>query len=249
MQGVLLAVEIIEVLRRSTQGMTEPFICRAEDEAIYFVKGRGAGRPSLVKEWICGCLAKALDLPIAPFAIVEISDQLIDPSSDMQLSDLGAGLAFGSLQRELTSDILFSQIDRIHWRTRRDIMVFDLWIRNYDRTLSADGGNPNLLWATDASSVVMIDHNNAFDRPVDGQTFSDSHIFGREFLTTCHDADEIAYYRSLLDAALENWTDFVSSVPHEWLYLDVHETQPINFNFNDAFEVLCRHREEGFWSW
>lgn len=249
MRGALLTVEIVEVLRRSTQGMTEPFICRGEDDAIYFVKGRAAGRPSLVKEWICGCLAQALNLPIAPFEIVEISDELMDPSSDMQLSDLGTGPAFGSRQREYTSDILFSQIDQIPLRTRKDIMVFDRWIRNYDRSLSTNGGNPNLLWAINTGAVVMIDHNDAFGLAVNGQTFAASHIFGKEFLSTCHDEAEIGAYREALDGALGNWHAFVSAVPPAWLFLDARETMPINFNFDDAFEVLCQHRDEGFWSW
>lgn len=231
------------------QGVTEPFICRGADNAIYFVKGRSAGGVSLVKEWVCGCLAKALELPIAPFDIVEISDELMDQSSDMRLSDLGAGPAFGSRQREYTNDILFSQIDLVPLSLRKDIMVFDRWIRNYDRTLSAQGGNPNLLWAIDDGSVVMIDHNNAFDRGTDGQTFATSHIFGKEFLSTCHDAVEIDAYRQKLDGALGSWQEIVSSVPPSWLFLDALETMPINFNFDDAFEVLCQHREQGFWSW
>ncbi|RWE68081.1 HipA family kinase [Mesorhizobium sp.] len=244
-----MAVEIIEIVRRSTKGMTEPFICRGADDAIYFVKGHGAGRLSLVKEWICGNLAKILDLPIAPFEIAEISEELMDASSDMRLSELGTGPAFGSRQREFADDILFSQMDQVPLRSRRDILIFDRWIRNYDRTLSDQGGNPNLLWAIDEGAVVMIDHNSAFDQPVDGQTFAASHIFGKEFLPTCHDAVEIAAYRQRLDGALGRWQDIVSSVPRAWLFLDALETMPINFNFDDAFEVLCQHREEGFWSW
>jgi len=245
---VPLTVEIIEILRRSKQGMTEPFICRGADNAIYFVKGHAAGRLSLVKEWICGNLAQALELPIAPFEIVEISHELIDPAPELELNDLGSGLAFGSKQHPLTNDIVFSQVGLVPLGLRRDIAVFDRWIRNYDRTLSAYGGNPNLLWAADSSSVVMIDHNNAFDSPTDRQTFIASHIFGRAFLEICRDANEIVAYRNRLDQALDGWADIVSSVPQSWMFLDALETLPIGFNFNDAFAVLCEHREQGFWS-
>jgi hypothetical protein len=197
-----LAIEIVEILRRSTQGMTEPFICRGEDDALYFVKGR----------------SKALGLPIAPFEVVAVAEELIDPLAEMRLSDLGAGLAFGSRQREYTSDILFSQLLEVPVDLRKAIMIFDRWIRNYDRTLSANGGNPNLLWATDKKSVVMIDHNNAFDKPVEGHVFAADHIFGREYLPLCHDRAEIAAYCGRLDAALEGWPGIVSSVPPEWLF-------------------------------
>ena len=61
-------IEIIEVIRRSTQGVTKPFICRGDNDKIYFVKGKGAGRRSLVYEWNAGHLGVALDIPIAPFS-------------------------------------------------------------------------------------------------------------------------------------------------------------------------------------
>ena len=64
-----MPIEIIEVIRRSTQGVTEPFICRGDNGKIYFVKGKGAGRRSLVAEWIAGHLAIALGIPIAPFSL------------------------------------------------------------------------------------------------------------------------------------------------------------------------------------
>lgn len=42
-----MTVEIVEILRRSEQGMTKPFICRGDDGEIYFVKGQNAGHRSL----------------------------------------------------------------------------------------------------------------------------------------------------------------------------------------------------------
>ncbi|MEW5824691.1 MAG: HipA family kinase [Pseudomonadota bacterium] len=36
----------VEIIDRSEQGMTRPFICRGEDGFVYFVKGRGAARRS-----------------------------------------------------------------------------------------------------------------------------------------------------------------------------------------------------------
>jgi hypothetical protein len=247
--GGALAIEIVEIVRRSKQGMTEPFICRGDDDALYFVKGRSAGPVSLIKEWVCGGLARALQLPIAPFEIVYVSEDLIDPLSDLRLSDLGAGNAFGSRQCEYTSEILFSQISKVSKELRRRILVFDRWIRNYDRTLSDKGGNPNLLWASDTSSLVMIDHNNAFDQPLTGQDFANAHIFGDQFLSLRHDPNEMAAYRAWLDTALAQWPDIVASVPPEWLFMDAAETVPVSFDFNAAYAVLSEHRGEGFWSW
>ena len=64
-----MTVQIIEVIRRSDQGLTRPFICRGDDDEVYFVKGLDAGRRSLICEWIAGRLGVALGLPVAPLKI------------------------------------------------------------------------------------------------------------------------------------------------------------------------------------
>ncbi|VAW81982.1 hypothetical protein MNBD_GAMMA13-2163 [hydrothermal vent metagenome] len=74
-------VQIVEVLGRSTQGITRLFIYRGEDENTYFVKGTGAGRRSQVCEWIAGNLATELGLPIAPFEIVDVPVELVEIDS------------------------------------------------------------------------------------------------------------------------------------------------------------------------
>ena len=39
-----MTVNIVEIIRRSTQGITRPFLCRGDDNWLYYVKGHGAGR-------------------------------------------------------------------------------------------------------------------------------------------------------------------------------------------------------------
>ncbi len=82
-------VQIVEIAGRSEQGMTRPFICRGDDGNAYFVKGIEAGRRSQVCEWIAGMLALELDLPIAPFEIVDVPEELVAASLDYR--ELGAG--------------------------------------------------------------------------------------------------------------------------------------------------------------
>ena len=73
--------EFVEFMRRSDQVMTRPFICRADNGKTYFVKGRDAGRRSQICEWIAGCLARQLKLPIAPFEIVNVPEELLNLTS------------------------------------------------------------------------------------------------------------------------------------------------------------------------
>ncbi len=72
-----MSIEIVEVLRRSNQGLTRLFICRGDDGNTYFVKGRDAGRRNQVCEWITGRLAVLLRLPVAPFEIVVVPEELL----------------------------------------------------------------------------------------------------------------------------------------------------------------------------
>ena len=43
-----MTVGITEVIGRSSQGITRPFLCRADDGRLYYVKGNGAGRRALI---------------------------------------------------------------------------------------------------------------------------------------------------------------------------------------------------------
>lgn len=42
-----MPLTIVEIIKQAEQGMSSPFLCRADDGALYFVKGRASGRASL----------------------------------------------------------------------------------------------------------------------------------------------------------------------------------------------------------
>lgn len=151
-------MQIEEILTRSTQGITKPFICRGEDGNNYFVKGRDVGRRSLLCEWIAGNLCKALDLPIAPFTLAYVPEELLEFADLETQQMLGVGWVFASLKQEAT-DLEFSAIARIPEELQQKIFAFDWWIANTDRTLTKIGGNPNLLWENANKNLVIIDHN------------------------------------------------------------------------------------------
>lgn len=47
-----MPLPIVEILERSEQGRTRSFLCRCDDDQLYFVKGRDAGHRSLLCEWL-----------------------------------------------------------------------------------------------------------------------------------------------------------------------------------------------------
>ncbi len=236
---------IVEILERSDQGVTRPFLCRCDDGNLYYVKGRGAGRSSLFCEWLAGHLAQAFGLPVPPFAIVEAPQSLVELFPEGR--ELGVGLAFGSRAVAHTQELSMSHLCDVPVQLRRDVLVFDWWVRNSDRTLTSLSGNPNLLWDAAAKELVVIDHNVAFDNEFSVQSFSDLHVFHLEIVKVFQDLVERLTYAERLQTALAAWSVACQNVPDEWWFADEERTVPANFDPNAVLESLNRCTHEDFW--
>ena len=244
-----MTVQIIEILRRSEQGLTRPFICRGEDRALYFVKGQGAGCDSLIKEWLAGRLAQAMGLPVAPFRLVWVPEALLRAQACTECNrDLGAGYAFGS-QESAVTELAYSRIEHVPCDLQAQVLTFDWWVRNGDRTLGEAGGNPNLFWDEATENLVVIDHNLAFDQSLEATTFMDSHAFASvipalrandRWQAACRQACRDA--RATFDLAL-------SETPDTWWYHDAEQTVPATFNSETARQQLRECETDGFWPW
>lgn len=239
-------IEIIEVIRRSTQGVTQPFICRGDNGKIYFVKGEGAGRHSLVSEWIAGHLALALDIPIAPFSLVSVPEELLLANSIFDLSDLGIGYAFGSEECSV-SELTFSRVEQVPIEVQQRVLAFDWWVHNEDRTLSAQGGNPNLFWDEANTQLVVIDHNQAFDHNFDAATFVSTHVFGQQWVVIAQSEKLQATLTQQMQSALGAWQNIVQSIPNAWWYLDAEQTVLAQIDTQHMFSHLNRVSEKDFW--
>lgn len=240
-----MPVQITEVLRRSEQGVTLPFICRGEDDHTYFVKGKGAGRYSLIAEYICGRLARAFGLPVADFEVVEVPETLIRASLLPEIAELGAGLAFGSKALRHVQELRHHQLRTISPQTCKDVLVFDWWIRNQDRTLSARGGNPNLLWDQTEKQLVVIDHNVAFDASFSPQLFADNHIFAGFIPQVFGDLAERADYQVRLQRAFVEYDIACDNLPPEWWWVD--EGVPALFDRAAVRTILSSIDDVNFW--
>ncbi|BCM26270.1 HipA family kinase [Methyloradius palustris] len=240
-----MPVQIVEILGRATQGMTRPFHCRGDDGYTYFVKGCGADRKSLIAEYICGKLALAFDLPVPNFEIVEVPNELIEWATPDQVKDLGCGLAFGSRKLPHVQEFNYSQLSLVDTRLRRDILVFDWWIKNADRTLTALGGNPNLLWNQETKALAVIDHNQAFDGEFNSVTFCQTHVFHADIVHVFDDLVEQINYQDRLSAAFAAFDSACDNVPHEWWWVD--DGVPAAISCNEARALLERFSDNQFW--
>ncbi len=239
-----MTISITEILERSKQGITKPFICRADDENLYFVKGTGAGRRSQVYEWICGNLAINLGLPIAPFEQVHIPEELVD--GNPKYSDLKSGFAFGS-QKQMIMELNYAGISQIPNELQRMVLGFDWWIKNEDRTLTESGGNPNLFWDPSDSKLVVIDHNQAFDTNFSARNFKRQHIFNQQITDLFSDALYRAEYEEKFQQALKCWAEICNGLPEEWYYSDPEMTVPADFDLNTIFDILNRCNDNSLW--
>lgn len=243
-----MTVDIEEVLRRSDQGQTEPFICRGSDEEIYFVKGRGASRRSLLCEWVAGNLGYNLGLPIPPFEIVDVPEELFEVGSSLDLYDLGPGPAFGSLQRSVMELTPSSLLD-IPKEQQMDVLAFDWWVHNSDRWLSEKGGNPNLFLDADSHELIVLDHNLAFDPNFDTLDFLDHHVFSGQQRDVFTDMLRRRDYNARFADALGKWPEIVGAIPQEWYFLDQEMTVPIqDFDPSEIYKFLSRFNKVDFWN-
>lgn len=241
-----MALQIVEILGRSIQGVTHPFRCRCENGEIYYVKGHGAGKQSLIAEYVCGRLARSFGLPVADFEIVEVPQELISWENTTDLYDLGAGLAFGSKALLHVQEFSISHSQSVPQQLRKDVLLFDWWVHNADRTLSEKGGNPNLLWDQVTSKLAVIDHNQAFDELFNPQNFAALHVFHEDLTSIFDDLVERFVYCDRLAAVFAEFDLACDNVPSEWWWAG--DGVPVNFNRDKARKVLERFKSDNFWS-
>lgn len=239
-------VVIEEVLGRSTQGMTKPFICRGDDGEIYYVKGSGAGRHSLIAEWVAAQLATVFDLPIADYVLAEVPDQLVAAKVRADIRELGSGLVFASRKLANAQELTPTTRDRVPDSVARDVIVFDWWVQNEDRNLTEFGGNPNLLWDVAGEQLVVIDHNRAFDTDFRAAQFLSTHVFAGHWNDVFGDHDLRAAYRRRMEKAIQCLPVARDSMPESWWWVD--DGVPASVSWDAITACVERCHDDAFWN-
>lgn len=236
-----------EVIRQSEQGYSvKPFIIRADNDEIYFVKGlRKTGGASLISEALSAELGKRLGLPIPDWKPMIIPPELISFSPLDNIKDLSGGIAFASKQVENSSDLLITSVAIIPEDIQQKVLAFDWWIRNADRALSEKGGNVNLL-LNERGELAVIDHNSAFDATFSADEFRDFHVF-RDQIPYLRDMVNRLDFNSLFSEALLDWQDIVDLLPEDWLYSDTNHTVLTKPELCQRLKELSSFIHENFW--
>ncbi|MBA4501520.1 hypothetical protein H1S06_03985 [Marinobacterium sp. 3-1745] len=160
---------------------------------------------------------------------------------------MGAGSAFGSRECGVT-ELAFSRIHEIPQNLQQLVAAFDWWIHNEDRTLSFEGGNPNLFWDEGERQLVVIDHNQSFDTGFDAASFVDHHVFHQQFRLLQADLAALAVLRHTMHQALDNWHAIILIVPNEWWYIDDEMSVSVSFDTTQILQLLNRVIDPDFWN-
>jgi len=242
-----MTLTVVEVLSRSEEGRTEPYICRCDDGDVYFVKGRSATRPGLIAEWLCAKLGESFGLPLAESAIATVPQELLDADLTGWLVDLGPGEVFAS-RRVNAVNMTETLRELVPEGRRRDVIAFDWWVRNADRTLTVRGGNANLLWnPSNDGNLVVIDHNLAFDPTFSAESFCSLHAFAHDIPAMFSDFLLREAYVARFEMALAGWDEYCATLPVSWSFIDSEQTLPVNFPLAAVKDLLDRAFTNTFW--
>jgi hypothetical protein len=240
----MLTIE--EVILRSEQGVLRPFLCKGNDGKRYFVKGRGAGYQALINEVVGGSIARMFGLPIPPFAVIDVPRELISGSTFPEIHDLGQGPAFASQYVEYAQEFSGGMRLRVPKELRIKTFIFDWWIMNQDRILVDGAGNPNLLWTVQDESMHVIDHNSAFDREFDRETFLKSHVFTDDRVGVL-DRTLRSDLERTMSGILTDFNLIWANLPEEWTDVDFTPDPELVLDETYIRNILQRFETKAFW--
>ncbi len=83
-------------------------------------------------------MAEAFGLPVAPFRIAEVQEALIDIAPP-EFVELGAGYVFASQAVPNSLELSWTSLESVVPDQQLDVIVFDWWARNQDRTFCPRG--------------------------------------------------------------------------------------------------------------
>lgn len=235
-------LQIVEILRPAEQGRTTPYLCRGDDDQLYYVKGLNTGRHGQWCEWLAGHLGQALGLPIPPFQVVDVPAELLAITRP-EWQVIGAGAAFASLAQQGRQWLEPALAGRVPVELRRDVLVFDWWIRNMDRF----SDNANLLWDGTGKRLTVIDHDLAFNTEFWPSLFRDQHVFASDWDSVFSDLARQADYGNRLAAALSAFDMAYNSIPAAWCWATADMARPFVFDLDAARTTLDRCLTADFW--
>ena len=228
-----------------TQGKTEPWLCLGDDNNQYVVKRLNATFKGCLYEWIAANLGQRFGLAIPDCELVYIDESLVEYDTDL-LVGLGSGIAFASHLKPFLIEVNVDILKRADKGILRDLFMFDYWINNGDRTLTELGGNPNLYCNVVSNSLVVFDHNLAFEQGFSLGDHKNLHVANFLFKGQTDLFEpllERGYYEAKFTQVFNELDDIIATIPNEW----INEMPDALGEIERIGLVLGAFKHEDFW--
>lgn len=235
-------MEIVEIIRPSDQGRTKPYLCRGDDEVLYYVKGQNAGPRAQCSEWIVGSLARNFGLPVPPFLPAYISPALL-AETRQEWRGLGSGIAFASRMQIGVQWFEPGYAHAVNRELRRDVLAFDWWVKNFDRQQD----NSNLLWHEATRQLSVIDFDLAFSTDFWPSLFQRYHVFNEDWDSIFGDIASQAEYSSRFIETLSIWDTVCQDMPEPWYPQRLSGGNAEVFDLKAARSILDRCLTNELW--
>ncbi|WP_419963028.1 HipA family kinase [Pantoea vagans] len=209
---------VIEIIRRINEGSTQPYLCKCDDGRLYVLKSKPSMPPrNLLAEFISGCLADDIGLPLPDFKIVFVPEELIEYMPDLQ-REICTGHAFASQYIDGAVALTFTQSRNeaiVPIAQQKLIYLFDKLVLNADRTLTDKGGNVNILYDVGSDKYYLIDHNLSFDQNVQPEDFA-VHVYGPGNRGWEYDLVDRVEYRQKIAGCTSKLPEILENIPDDW---------------------------------
>lgn len=161
----MLIVETIN--RKINNGITEPFICTANNHKQYVMKSihDSCTGKILFNELFCSRLAKLLELPILPYEIALLPQTVAESNHELSQLNVREGYTFCvEYLTKATPSLTAGTISKaINHNDIPGMIIFDIIIGNTDRATNYKDGNAgNYLFHSKSKKLILIDHSHVF---------------------------------------------------------------------------------------
>lgn len=159
-------------------------------------------------------------------------------------SQVEQNLRLTSKQVTSVTELKYETVKNINTQLKLSVLIFDLWLENEDRTLSEKGGNPNLLWKTDDSSLYVIDHNMIFEDAFNKAEFWKTHVFRSQLDHKQYDIFEAGAFETQMHNSLASWETAWHNMPSEWIEFN---NETLCFDPNKHLQRLSNEANGNIW--
>jgi len=209
-------------------GVTSPQLFRANDDKIYVVKLQNncMGTKVLVNEYVAYWFGLQMELCFPPGDFIEIDEQVLKKKRRLQAAGIKRGPHFASQYIHSNRYVAKRDLQNaVNKQTMAGVMLFDHMFHNVDRTKN----RKNLLVRCEESTEVLyaIDNSHLFvrgrwnaqslEKLVDRIIVNRWRAYGwllKHFLVP---QDFAPYACRVMGIDQEELTQFVDSIPQEWL--------------------------------